>query len=54
LTCAQPDNLTEITFAYFDRFENAREVEVQIVTAGGAQAFMVGRAAPVLDLRSLF
>ena len=54
LACANPDALTEITFAYFETFENALEVEVQIVTASGAQAFEVERDAPVLDLRSLF
>lgn len=54
LTCANPGALTDITFAYFDRFENAREVEVQIVTASGAQAFEVERAAPTLDLQNLF
>ncbi len=54
LTCANPDALTEITFAYFDRFENAREVEVQIVSASGAKAFEVERDAPVLDLRGMF
>lgn len=54
LTCAQPDALTEIKFAYFDTFENARELEVQIITGSGAQAFEVERDAPALDLRSLF
>ncbi|WP_095587387.1 zinc uptake protein ZrgA [Actibacterium ureilyticum] len=54
LTCANPQALTEIAFAYFDRFENAREVEVQILGPSGAQAFEVERDAPTLDLRSLF
>jgi len=54
LDCAHPEELTRMTFAYFDRFENAREVDVQVVTGSGAQAFEVDRAAPVLDLRSLF
>ncbi|WP_263289377.1 DUF2796 domain-containing protein [Tateyamaria pelophila] len=54
LTCAQPEALTQIEFAYFDAFENAREVEVQIITGSGAQAFEVERDAPTLDLRSLF
>jgi len=50
LTCDAPDSLTEITFAYFAAFPNAQEVEVQIITASGAQAFEVVRDAPVLDL----
>lgn len=54
LTCGNPDALTEITFAYFDTFENAREIEVQIISASGAQAFEVEREDPKLDLRGMF
>ncbi len=54
LTCLNPDALSEITFAYFDAFENARELEVQIVSAIGAQAFEVERGEPTLDLRNMF
>lgn len=54
LTCANPDAINEMTFAYFDTFENARELEIQIVTASGAQAFEVERDDPTLDLRNLF
>jgi hypothetical protein len=50
LTCDNPDALTEITFAYFEAFPNAQEVEVQMITVSGAQAFEVTRVAPVLDL----
>ncbi len=50
LTCDAPDALSDITFAYFDVFPNALEVEVQIVTTSGAQAFEVERDMPVLDL----
>jgi hypothetical protein len=51
LVCDNPDALTEITFAYFEAFPNAKEVEVQIVSASGAQAHEVERDAPVLDLK---
>ncbi|MDG2404789.1 MAG: DUF2796 domain-containing protein [Paracoccaceae bacterium] len=51
LTCENPDALTEITFTYFEMFSNAKEVEVQIITVAGAQAFEVERDAPVLNLR---
>lgn len=54
LNCAVPEALTEITFAYFDQFENAREVMVQVITPSGAQAYDVERDAPTLDLRDLF
>jgi len=50
LTCENPDALTEITFTYFETFPNAKEVEVQLITAAGAQAFEVERDASVLNL----
>ncbi len=48
--CENPDALTEITFAYFETFPNALEVEVRLVTSSGAKAFEVERDAPVLKL----
>ncbi len=54
LSCADPQALTEVAFAYFDSFANARMLEVQIVSASGAQAFEVSKEAPLLDLRSLY
>lgn len=50
LTCAAPDAITTITFAYFTAFPNAQEVEVQILTTQGARAIDVARDAPVLAL----
>lgn len=54
LTCGNPDAISGITFAYFDTFENARELEVQIISVSGAQAFEVERDDPSLDLRGMF
>ncbi|MEP2640722.1 DUF2796 domain-containing protein [Roseobacter sp.] len=54
LTCADTTAVTDITFAYFETFPNALEVEVQVVSSTGAASFEVPRAAPTLDLRSLF
>lgn len=54
LTCADPSAAASITFAYFDAFPNALELEVQVVTEQGATAFEVGRDAPTLDLRNMF
>jgi len=48
--CETPTDLTEITFAYFDFFENAQELEIQIISASGAKAYEVTRSKPVLDL----
>lgn len=54
LTCADPAAITTVAFPYFDLFENAQEVEVQVVTGAGAQAFEVERDAPTVDLTGLF
>ncbi|MGC1496619.1 MAG: DUF2796 domain-containing protein [Sulfitobacter sp.] len=54
LTCADPTQATLITFAYFDTFPNALELEVQVISDQGATAFEVERAAPTLDLRDMF
>lgn len=54
LTCNDPEEITEITFAYFDSFENAQALNVQLVSASGAQSAKVERASPVLDMRNLF
>jgi len=54
LDCTDPAALTTITFAYFDAFPNALEVEVQLITDAGATSFEVERAAPMLDLSEAF
>ena len=54
LTCADPTAVTDITFAYFETFPNALEVEVQVISDAGASSFEVERASPVLDLRGMF
>lgn len=54
LTCADPTKAASITFAYFDMFPNALEVEVQVISDTGATAFEVERDAPTLDLSSVF
>ena len=54
LECTSPDALSAVEFAYFDQFENAREVDVQILSDAGAIRFKVTRSEPVLDLRGMF
>ncbi len=54
LNCADPSAVAVITFAYFDVFPNALEVEVQVISDTGATSFEVERDAPVLDLRGMF
>lgn len=50
LNCGNPDALSEISFAYFKTFPNAKEIEVQIISTSGARAFEVNRDDPVLQL----
>ncbi|MFS4583582.1 zinc uptake protein ZrgA [Phaeobacter sp. C3_T13_0] len=50
LNCSSPDALGEITFAYFETFPNAKEVEVQLINEAGATAYEVERDQPVLAL----
>ena len=54
LTCGNTNALTGIDFAYFSTFENALELEVQIISAAGAKAFEIERDMPTLDLLGMF
>lgn len=54
LDCADPAAVTDITFAYFDTFPNALELEIQLIADSGAKGFEVTRDAPTLDLRGMF
>ena len=54
LDCADPSGITQIDFAYFERFPNALELEVQVVSDAGAQSFEVERDEAVLDMRGMF
>lgn len=54
LKCSDPSAVDKIEFAYFDRFPNALELQVQIVSDKGAQAHEVERDEPVLDLQGMF
>ena len=53
LTCADTSAVDTITFAYFEAFPNALEVEVQVLSDTGATSFEVERDAPTLDLGNL-
>lgn len=50
-TCAAPEAVTEVTFPYFDQFENAQEIEVIYVTDQGAGAAEATRATPSVRLK---
>ncbi len=50
LTCTAPEKVTSINFAYFNKFKNAEELEVKVVTAKGQSQYEVTRAKPKLDL----
>ena len=54
LECADATKANLITFAYFETFPNALELEVQVISDKGATRFEVVRDAPSLDLRDMF
>jgi uncharacterized protein DUF2796 len=54
LTCANSAALSKITFAYFETFPHALELEVQTISDAGSMAYEIMRDAPVLDLRNMF
>ena len=54
LDCADPGALTDITFAWFDRFPNAKEVAVTLVTAKGQTSFEVERGDRPLSIGTGF
>ncbi|EKE73511.1 MULTISPECIES: DUF2796 domain-containing protein [Roseobacteraceae] len=48
--CAQPQELTTLGFPFFERFENAHEIEAHYVTATGAGAAEINRSVAKLTL----
>ncbi|MEO1293112.1 MAG: DUF2796 domain-containing protein [Pseudomonadota bacterium] len=50
LNCANPSALTEITFALFERFPNAEEVDMTLISAAGQYSAEVERDEPRVDL----
>ena len=48
--CEHPEELTMITFPFFDSFGNAQEIEAQYVSEAGAGSAEIGRDAPQLTL----
>jgi hypothetical protein len=50
LECADPGAVTTVTFAWFDRFPNAQEVAVTLVTAKGQASYEVERGDPPLTI----
>lgn len=50
LTCADPSAIDAIEFVYFERFPNAAELDIQLISDKGAKGFEVERDEPRLDL----
>ncbi len=50
LDCANPSELTTITFDYFALFAGAHDLTVNVVTAKGQSKYEVIRSKPTLDL----
>lgn len=50
VTCANPDKLETITFAFFDKFPNSKELEVALVGDKGTRTFEATRDSTELTL----
>lgn len=50
LTCADSSAIDAIEFVYFERFPNAAELDIQLISDKGAKGFEVERDEPRLDL----
>ncbi len=50
LTCADPSAIDAIEFVYFERFPNAAELDIQMISDKGAKGFEVERDEPRLDI----
>lgn len=50
-SCEHPDALTTLGFPFFERFENAQEIEAQYVTDAGAGAAEIARDVAKLTLK---
>jgi len=53
LDCAEPTNLTSITFDYFKMFAGAHDLTVNVVTAKAQSKYEVSRDNPDLDLAGI-
>lgn len=53
LTCEAPDKITSIFFGYFDAFAQAKELDVNVVTAKGQSTFEATRDKPQIELGGL-
>jgi hypothetical protein len=53
LDCKDPAELSSITFAFFDRFAGAQEIEVTLLTERGQTSYEVTRASPRIVLDGL-
>ena len=50
LDCDQPTELTRITFVWFDRYPNAKKVNVTLVTTKDQTSYVVNRGDPPLTI----
>ncbi|WP_339692287.1 DUF2796 domain-containing protein [Celeribacter baekdonensis] len=48
--CSHPEKLTTLGFPFFERFENAQEIEARYITAHGAGAAEIDRSTAELTL----
>lgn len=54
LTCGNAAAITGLNFAFFQKFQNAQQVDVNLVSGRGAFSFAVPRANPAASTRNMF
>ena len=50
LRCENPEMVEQVTFTYFEHFQGAQELAVNVVSEAGQSRYEVGRDDPVLTL----
>lgn len=53
LACARPKALTSITFAYFDKFPGAEELEVNVISEHGQTSYEVEHDSGTISLKGV-
>lgn len=53
MSCEDPSAIDRIEFVYFERFPDAKQIEVTVIGPSGAQSFEATRQAPVVELKGL-
>ncbi|WP_196223301.1 DUF2796 domain-containing protein [Roseibium sp. RKSG952] len=54
IRCQDPDAVDDVRFDYFERFENAEELVIEVQSIQGERSFSVARETPLANLAGMF